>query len=90
MAHHNEVVGFTGPLRKENNGRGYFAGIGVLSSHQGKKLGKTLFYRLCEELKLLGSDYMTLFTGRNNNAKYIYKQAGFEVVKSFMILKKFL
>ena len=39
----SEVVGFTGPLRREENGRGYFAGIGVLDEHRGNKLGKTLF-----------------------------------------------
>ncbi len=90
VTHFDKVVGFTGPLENQKNGRGYFAGIGVLQSYQGKKLGKTLFYRLCEELKLMGAQYMTLFTGRNNPAKHIYVSAGFVVVKSFMIIKKFL
>lgn len=86
--HDNKVIGFTGPLKKEKNGRGYFAGIGVLEMYRGNKLGKTLFFRLCQELKNMKSEYMTLFTGSKNPAKYIYLQAGFEVVKKFALLKK--
>ena len=84
----NDVIGYAGPLKREESGRGYFAGIGVLNEYRGNKLGKTLFNRLCEELKNLNSEYMTLFTGRNNPAKHIYIQRGFKVVQSFMLLKK--
>lgn len=86
--HKNHVIGFTGPMEKSQSGRGYFAGIGILEKYRGKKIGKILFFRLCEELRNMGSLYMTLFTGRNNKAKYIYMDAGFKVVESFMTLKK--
>jgi ribosomal protein S18 acetylase RimI-like enzyme len=84
----NQVIGFAGPLRVEENGRGYFAGIGVLETERGKKIGKTLFFMLCQTLKNMGSSYMTLFTGRENAARFIYLSAGFKVVKSFNTMKK--
>ena len=84
----NRVIGFTGPLKVEDNGRGFFAGIGVLDNERGKKIGKTLFFSLCQTLKAMGSSYMTLYTGRDNPAKYIYLSAGFKVVKSFSTMKK--
>ncbi len=51
-------------------------------------LVRLYFYSLCHELKNLGAEYMTLFTGKNNPAKYIYLNAGFKVVKQFALLKK--
>jgi ribosomal protein S18 acetylase RimI-like enzyme len=84
----NQVIGFTGPLRVEESKRGFFAGIGVLDTERGKKIGKTLFFSLCQTLKAMGSSYMTLYTGRDNPAKYIYLSAGFKVVQSFSTMKK--
>ena len=83
-----EVIGFTGPLFVEETKRGYFAGIGVLETERGKKIGKTLFFMLCQALKDMGSSYMTLYTGRDNLARFIYLSAGFQVVKSFSTMKK--
>jgi len=85
-----KVIGFTGPLKVEPNGRGYFAGIGVLEKERGHKIGKTLFFMLCQSLKEMGASYMTLYTGNNNTARFIYLQAGFEVVKSFATMKKII
>ncbi len=84
--HKNKVIGFTGPI-KNDNGRGYFAGIGVHTDYRSKGIGKTLFNKLCYELKQI-SDYMTLFTGINNNARFIYESAGFRVVKVFGNLRR--
>jgi len=85
---HKKVIGFTGPLKVEPNGRGYFAGIGVLESERGKKIGKTLFFMLCQRLKEMGASYMTLYTGNQNPARFIYLDAGFKVLKSFATMKK--
>jgi len=85
---HNQVIGFTGPLKVEPNGRGYFAGIGILESERGKKIGKTLFFMLCQRLKEMGASYMTLYTGNQNPARFIYLDAGFKVLKSFATMKK--
>lgn len=82
----NKAIGFTGPI-KNVDGRGYFAGIGVHSDYRSKGIGKALFNKLCHELKAI-SDYMTLFTGVNNKARYIYESAGFEIVKVFANLRR--
>ncbi len=84
----NLVVGFTGPLKVESNGRGYFAGIGILEEYRKNGIGKLLFYNLCQELKNLGSKYMTFFTGTTNPARYIYLSAGFHIVETFVTMKK--
>ena len=86
----NSVIGFTGPLKVESNGRGYFAGIGILESERGQKIGKTLFFMLCQELKNMGATYMTLYTGNLNPARFIYLDAGFKILKSFATMKKVL
>lgn len=84
----NLVVGFTGPLKVENDGRGYFAGIGILEEYRKNGIGKLLFFNLCQELKNIGSKYMTFFTGTTNPARYIYLSAGFNVVETFVTMKK--
>jgi ribosomal protein S18 acetylase RimI-like enzyme len=86
----NVVIGFTGPLAVSDSGRGYFAGIGILSEYQGRKIGKYLFHNLCFNLKTMGATYMTLFTGENNRAKYIYLKAGFQIVSRQMTMKKII
>jgi len=83
-----QIIGFAGPLKVQENGRGYFAGIGILEEYRGQKLGKYLFNNLCQSLKDMGARYMTLFTGQNNVAKHIYLNTGFVVVKRFMTMKK--
>lgn len=83
-----KVVGFAGPVYPEKTGRGYFAGIGVIPSFEGKGLGTQLFYALCSLEKEMGAAYMSLFTGENNPAKKIYAGAGFTPVRSFAIMRK--
>lgn len=79
----NKIIGFAGPLRVQESGRGYFAGIGVHSDYRGFGLGNVLFHTLCASLKEMGAGYMTLFTGENNPAGQIYLKAGFGIVKSW-------
>lgn len=82
------VVGFTGPVYPEKTGRGYFAGIAVAQAHERHGLGTLLFYRLCQEEKAAGARYMSLFTGEDNHAQNIYKQAGFVVKRIFAVMVK--
>ncbi|MFA7417479.1 MAG: GNAT family N-acetyltransferase [Acholeplasma sp.] len=84
----HKVAGFTGPLKVEPNGRGYFAGIGTHSDYRGFGLGKALFAKLVMGLKVLGADYMTLFTGEHNPARRMYEKEGFKVVRTFIDLRK--
>lgn len=81
-------AGFTGPVYPEKTGRGYFAGIGVAPKYEHHGLGKLLFYRLLQQEKLAGAEYMSLFTGENNPARHIYEEAGFRVVRHFSVMLK--
>jgi len=81
--HKGKAVGFTGPLYVQESGRGYFAGIGVHSEYRKYGLGKALFASLCNSLKDMGADYMTLFTGETNPARNIYEATGFRIVKTW-------
>lgn len=87
-AHHGKVVGFAGPVIRQDNGRGYFSGIGVHPDHEGHGLGSILFYKLCEAFKNIGTEYMSLYTGSTNPAIRIYERAGFQTVKQFSVMRR--
>jgi ribosomal protein S18 acetylase RimI-like enzyme len=82
------ICGFAGPIEIQSSGRGKFSGIGVDSKHQGAGIGKLLFFTLCESFKKEGANFMSLFTGIENNAKRMYDAAGFEVVKTWSVMRK--
>lgn len=84
------VAGFAGPIYPEATGRGYFSGIGVGPAFEHHGLGTLLFYRLCQSEKDAGARYMSLFTGVDNPARFIYESAGFQVKRTFGVLKKTL
>lgn len=86
--HEARVCGFAGPLDVEASGRGYFSGIGIDSAYRGRGLAKVLFNELCANLKDMGADYMTLFTGIDNPAGNIYREAGFFIVRTWANMKK--
>jgi ribosomal protein S18 acetylase RimI-like enzyme len=88
--HNGKAVGFTGPIRAQESGRGYFAGIGVHSEYRKYGLGKALFSMLCKCEKETGARYMTLFTGETNPARYIYTSAGFKIVKTWSDMEKII
>lgn len=83
-----KMIGWTGSIYKEESGRGHLDGIIVDPNYRGLGLGTAIFSCLCKELKALGSEYMTLFTGLDNPARYIYLGAGFNVACSFADMKK--
>ncbi|MBZ9687072.1 GNAT family N-acetyltransferase [Clostridium estertheticum] len=87
-AKNREVVGFAGPVIRQETGRGYFAGIGVQKEHEGHGLGSVLFFKLCEALKNINAEYMSLYTGLSNPAIKIYKKAGFIPVREFAVMRK--
>ena len=84
----NTCAGFTGPVYPEETGRGYFAGIAVAPKYERHGLGKLLFYRLLKREKEVGSKYMSLFTGVENPARFIYLEAGFRIVRTFSVMLK--
>ena len=84
----NVCAGFAGPVYPEETGRGYFAGIAVAPKYERNGLGTLLFYRLLEREKEAGARYMSLFTGINNKARFIYLGAGFRIVRTFSVMLK--
>lgn len=84
----NVCAGFTGPVYPEKTGRGYFAGVAVAPQYERNGLGTLLFYRLLQREKEVGSRYMSLFTGVNNHARFIYLTAGFRIVRTFAVMLK--
>lgn len=84
----NECAGFTGPVYPEETGRGYFAGVAVAPQYARNGLGTLLFYRLLQREKEAGARYMSLFTGENNSARFLYLDAGFRIVRTFATVIK--
>lgn len=85
---HGKMVGWTGAIYTEASGRGHLDGIIVDPNIRGKGLGTGVFAKLCSESKKNGASYMTLFTGLDNPARYIYLGAGFKIAQSFADMKK--
>jgi len=83
-----KAVGFAGPVIHQENGRGYFTGIGVHPEHEGHGLGSILFFKLCEAFKNIKTDYMSLYTGIGNPTIKIYTRAGFVPVREFVVMRK--
>ena len=63
-------------------------GLSVSATLLFAGLGTLLFHRLLEEERKAGSQYMSLFTGEENPARFIYLGAGFRVVRTFGVLLK--
>jgi ribosomal protein S18 acetylase RimI-like enzyme len=84
----NVCAGFTGPCYPEETGRGYLAGVAVAPMYEGNGLGTLLFYRLLQREKEVGAKYMSIFTGIDNRAKFIYFNAGFQIVRTFALMYK--
>ncbi|SEC11690.1 GNAT family N-acetyltransferase [Paenibacillus sp. GP183] len=87
-AHQGKAVGFAGPVIRQENGRGYFTGIGVHPDHEGHGLGSILFFKLCEAFEAIGTEYMSLYTGVSNPAIRIYEKAGFKTIKYFSVMRR--
>lgn len=83
-----KVCGFTGPVDKEESGRGWFAGIGVDPAYEGKGIGTVLFTLLMKNFKEIGVKFSSLYTGIENPARKIYLRTGFQVVKQWGIMRK--
>lgn len=86
----NRIVGFTGPVDKQTSGRGWFSGICTDPQFERRGIASVLFNLLMQEFVKDGAAFSTLFTGDDNHAQRIYKNAGFRVVKCFNIMRKTL
>ena len=84
------IVGFTGPVDKQDNGRGWFTGICTDPLYERRGIAGVLFNDLMEEFIKIGAEYSTLFTGTENHAQRLYLKTGFRPARYFAIMKKTL
>jgi len=86
--HQGRIRGFAGPLALQPSGRAWFAGIGVDPAYEGQGIGTVLFFRLMQSFKEMGARFSSLFTGEENPARRMYERAGFQVVKTWAVMRK--
>lgn len=82
------IVAFTGPVDKQDSGRGWFCGIMTDPEFERRGIASVLFNLLMQEFIAEGAVFSTLFTGDSNHAQRIYKRAGFNVVRRFALMQK--
>ena len=83
-----EIVGFTGPVDLQSNGRGWFTGICTDPEFEKRGIATVLFNDLMCEFKKIGAQYSSLFTGTENHAQRLYLHTGFRPARYFAILRK--
>lgn len=84
------IVGFTGPVDRQENGRGWFTGICTDPLYERRGIAGVLFNDLMGEFIKVGAAYSTLFTGTENHAQRLYLKTGFRPARYFAIMKKFI
>ena len=84
------IVGFTGPVDRQENGRGWFTGICTDPLYERRGIAGVLFNDLMGEFIKVGAAYSTLFTGTENHAQRLYLKTGFRPARYFAIMKKTL
>ena len=88
--HEGCIVGFTGPVDKEESGRGWFTGICTDPEYERRGIASVLFNLLMQEFNKEGAVFSTLFTGKDNHAQRLYLKTGFSVVRRFAVMSKSL
>lgn len=82
------IVAFTGPVDRQESGRGWFTGICTDPLYEGRGIATVLFDFLMQEFIKKGASFSTLFTGADNHARKIYERAGFTVRRRFAVMEK--
>ena len=82
------IVGFTGPVDVQPNGRGWFTGICTDPLYEKRGIATVLFNDLMCEFKKIGAQYSSLFTGTENHAQRLYLKTGFRPARTFAFLRK--
>jgi len=86
--HDGHIVGFTGPVDKQESGRGWFSGICTDPLYEKRGIATVLFNLLMQEFIDIGAAFSTLFTGNENHAQRIYTNVGFNVVRRFVVMDR--
>ena len=87
-ADNGQICGFTGPIRVQESGRGFFIGIGTHSQYRGEGIMSVLFELLMDGFKSSGAKFSTLFTGADNPARKTYERTGFKPVRNWAVMSK--
>ena len=80
------IVGFTGPVDRQRSGRGWFTGICTDPLYERRGIATVLFNLLMQAFVEEGAAFSTLFTGTDNHAQKIYRNAGMRPVRQFSIM----
>lgn len=86
--HEGHIVGFTGPVDRQESGRGWFTGICTDPMYERRGIATVLFNLLMQEFIAKGAGFSTLFTGRDNHAQRLYLRTGFQVVRRFCVMSR--
>lgn len=86
--HEKRIVGFTGPVDKQESGRGWFSGICTDPLYERRGIAFVLFNLLMQEFIAEGALFSTLFTGDDNHAQRLYLRTGFHVARRFVVMDK--
>lgn len=86
--HGKHIVGFTGPVDKQESGRGWFSGICTDPLFEKRGIATVLFNLLMQEFIAEGALFSTLFTGDSNHAQRIYAQTGFRIARRFVVMDR--
>jgi len=86
--HEGRIVGFTGPVDRQESGRGWFTGICTDPGYERKGIATVLFNLLMKAFQEEGAAFSTLFTGEENHARKVYERSGFRVVRHFGLMMK--
>lgn len=82
------IIAQTGPVDRQESGRGWFTGICTDPLYERRGIASVLFNVLMQEFIAEGAVFSTLFTGESNHAQKIYKRAGFRIVRRFAVMRK--
>ena len=80
------IVGFTGPVDRQKSGRGWFTGICTDPMYERRGIATVLFNLLMQAFVDEGAKFTTLFTGTDNHAQKIYRNAGLRPVRQFALM----
>lgn len=86
--HEKKIAGFTGPVDRQDSGRGFFTGICTDPLYERRGIATVLFNLLMREFLDEGATFSTLFTGDTNHAQKLYLRTGFRLVRRFAQLSK--
>ena len=81
-----QIVGFTGPVDRQQSGRGWFTGICTDSLFERRGIATVLFNLLMQAFVKEGAAFTTLFTGADSHAQKVYRRAGLRPVREFALM----